>query len=226
MELQTIDVRNVCRCCILPSNDLESIFDSFFESESLATILENISRIKVTSEEIDISTSICQNCKLAAINALKFQQMCIETDKNLRYMIASYNNSSNGNFLKKHPVTNSQDQEQVLIIEKQEEVLDRECLIIEKQEHEEFEENVEEEVLLEEINGRDEEDEEEMDYEASEDDSENEQQKRKSGISNEESYEEEDNEDDNKKEYSCTQCSKVFKRASLLVYFLSILKKF
>lgn len=93
MEIQTIDVKNVCRCCILLTSDLELVFDMIYENELFSKILFDVGKIEIAKDDI-FSTAICQNCKIAAINAYKFQRMCMESDKSLRILIGSFSNES------------------------------------------------------------------------------------------------------------------------------------
>lgn len=92
MEIQTIDVKNICRCCVLPSSDLDLIHDTFYENELLSKILLDVGKIEIKND--GLSNSICQACKIAAINAYKFQQMCIESDRSLRMLIGTCSNEN------------------------------------------------------------------------------------------------------------------------------------
>lgn len=88
MEVTTIDVKNVCRTCLLPSSDLEVIFTAYFENDSIIKILGDVGKIEIKIDD-NLSNFICQNCKEAAINAYRFQQMCMESDRSLRILIGN-----------------------------------------------------------------------------------------------------------------------------------------
>ncbi|KAL7019757.1 hypothetical protein ACKWTF_011234 [Chironomus riparius] len=92
MEIQTIDLKTVCRCCVLPTTDLESIFETFYDNELMSKILLDVGKIEIKND--GLSNSICQACKIAAINAYKFQQMCIESDRSLRILIGTCNSEN------------------------------------------------------------------------------------------------------------------------------------
>ncbi|KAG5672594.1 hypothetical protein PVAND_002710 [Polypedilum vanderplanki] len=233
MEVTSIDVKNVCRCCILPSNDLEPIFESFYEND-LPKILSCITSGKIEPKiDDDLSILICQNCKLTAINAYKFQQMCIESDRSLRILI--------GNCEVEDPAI---DNEQILMIEKQEpnevctEVILEQSKPVEEDEGSEIEA-----VVTEEANESENDDPADGQHElfectlcikskyfTTEQKLENHVSKCHQQLSNKEetdmAIQEEDLEEDesndedydngNQSEYSCSQCSKTFKKASLL----------
>jgi hypothetical protein len=104
MEVTSIDVKKVCRCCLASPSDLEPIFESFYEND-FEKILTNVGRYEDLKAD-DLSVSICQNCKLAAVNAFKFQQMCMESERSLRILIGNYGEQNH--------------ESQILMIEKQE----------------------------------------------------------------------------------------------------------
>ena len=85
MELSAVDVKNSCRTCLLPSLDLESIF-SYHNDLQLARILMNCVPINI-SENDGLSANICTECKVSTINAYKFQQICITSDRQIRILI-------------------------------------------------------------------------------------------------------------------------------------------
>jgi transposase-like protein len=85
MEVTQIDIKNVCRTCLLSSNDLELIFSSYFGDTSISQVLSDVGKIQIQIDD-GLSNFICQNCKQTAINAFRFQQMCIESDRSLRIL--------------------------------------------------------------------------------------------------------------------------------------------
>lgn len=88
MEVTTIDIKNVCRTCLLPSSDLEVIFTVYFENDSITKILSDVGKIEIKIDD-NLSNYICQNCKQTAINAYRFQQMCLESDRSLRILVGN-----------------------------------------------------------------------------------------------------------------------------------------
>jgi Zinc-finger associated domain (zf-AD)/Zinc finger, C2H2 type len=88
-EITSIDIKNVCRTCLSASNDLENLFTAFFNEETISSILNYVligKKVEIDEDE-RITSYICQSCKIAAINAYKFQLMCIDSDRNLRILI-------------------------------------------------------------------------------------------------------------------------------------------
>lgn len=85
MEVTQIDIKNVCRTCMLSSGDLEVIFSSYFGEILISQVLFEVGKVQILIDD-GLSNFICQNCKQTAINAYRFQQMCIESDRTLRIL--------------------------------------------------------------------------------------------------------------------------------------------
>lgn len=88
MEVTQIDIKNVCRTCLLSSSDLELIYSAFFGDISFCNLLSDVGKIQINIDD-GLSNFICQNCKQTAINAYRFQQMCIESDRSLRILASN-----------------------------------------------------------------------------------------------------------------------------------------
>jgi uncharacterized Zn-finger protein len=90
MEVENIDIKSVCRTCLLPSNDLEIIFSAYLdENVSFSRILSDFCKYEVNINDglSQLNSQICKNCKESAINAYRFQQMCLESDRSLRMLV-------------------------------------------------------------------------------------------------------------------------------------------
>lgn len=218
MEIQTIDVKNVCRCCILPTSDLELAFETFYENELLSKILLDVGKIEIKND--GLSNSICQNCKLAAINAYKFQQMCIESDRSLRILIGSLSNENHQDpaVVKEEDIQLQPQPEPLIEDMKQLEPEDLEYDIADESENfndNESNSDIENDSIDSAIKEL---------YECSNCSRRFKSKTNLEGhfskcqqLSNDVINEDEsDEEEDDKQEYPCTQCSKVFKKASLL----------
>lgn len=255
MEVTSIDVKNVCRCCILPSNDLQPILESFYENELISKILIHVANISVAVDD-DLSVQICESCKMSAINAYKFQTMCLESERSLKILIGSCSQELLGD-----PVAESAS-EQILMIEKQEpnemitsdviledlksigdgdaEAIEGlaviseeheidsdnienlaanpqelfECTLCERSKYFSSEDKLESHVKkFHQQQSADTENMSESDQESAVGEEEEEEGEEDEGEEGDEDYEESD---DAKGSHACSQCSKIFKRASLL----------
>jgi DNA-directed RNA polymerase subunit RPC12/RpoP len=210
MEIQTIDVKNVCRCCVLPTSDLESIFDTFYENELLSKILLDVGKIEIKND--GLSNSICQACKIAAINAYKFQQMCIESERSLRILIGACNSEN-----QEDP---GEIKQEVYQVHTQEIITDSLIEDIKPIETDELEYEATEESYMDNESDNSDNSTEEI-FECSncsrtfKTNSKLENHMRKCQPKDV-IDESDEGELDDKQEYPCTECSKVFKKASLL----------
>lgn len=90
MELSSVDVKNSCRTCLLPSINLESLFSFHNENDSslqLARILMSCVPTINIAQNDGLSENICDVCKSSTISAYKFQQNCISSDRHIRILI-------------------------------------------------------------------------------------------------------------------------------------------
>lgn len=110
MEVTALDIKNVCRTCLLSTIDLEEIFSSFFGDISISKILSDVGKIEIGIED-GLSSYICQNCKQTAINAYRFQQMCIESDRSLRILVSNCDQDESLLGVSKEDTENSLSQE-------------------------------------------------------------------------------------------------------------------
>lgn len=90
MELSDFDVDRSCRACLLPSHQLEPLFETLFDDSPLSEILSSVvSSIEVEKDDVRFPHKICASCQASAVNAYKFQQMCVANDKKIRQLIES-----------------------------------------------------------------------------------------------------------------------------------------
>lgn len=88
MEVSSIDVGSSCRTCLLTSQSLEPLFETLFENTPLSQIVTQLSQIEIDFND-KLSHRICELCVANAINAYKFQQMCISNDLRVRQSLES-----------------------------------------------------------------------------------------------------------------------------------------
>jgi len=65
---------------------LESLFETFYEDCALFKLIVTLSPVEICEDD-GLSAVICGNCKLNAIEAYKFQQLCVNSDKSIRMLI-------------------------------------------------------------------------------------------------------------------------------------------
>jgi hypothetical protein len=90
MEASSFDLESNCRACLQPADTLESIFASPADDKPLhfAEILSSLLTSEMEIQPRDgLSQVICENCRVHAVNAYKFQQMCRANDKQAREML-------------------------------------------------------------------------------------------------------------------------------------------
>lgn len=87
-HVNSMDIRNSCRTCLQPNIHLESVFESYFDNLQFSKVLMLCAPISV-DEQDGLSPQICEGCRINTINAYKFQQQCILSDKNIRIIIES-----------------------------------------------------------------------------------------------------------------------------------------
>lgn len=85
MDISEINVDNSCRTCLLTTHNLESLFETLYDSSPLSQIVCSIVSIEI-QERDKLPHKICANCRTNAINAYKFQQMCVTNDKKIRML--------------------------------------------------------------------------------------------------------------------------------------------
>lgn len=86
MEISAIDVKNSCRTCLTSEPNLESVFDSNYQGKSFAFLLGVIAPINIAKND-GLSEFICEGCKINLITSFRFQELCINSDKNIRILI-------------------------------------------------------------------------------------------------------------------------------------------
>lgn len=228
MEVTTIDIKNVCRTCLLPSSDLEVIFTVYFENDSITKILNDVGKIEINKED-NLSHFLCIDCKHTAINAYRFQQMCMESDRSLRILVGNCDQDvveNESKFIEEDPAAEN------ILVEK---LGDDDDLL----------EDMNDDIIYEEETDEDEEEDEELDgeEESSDNDSaelifsctecsklfnsneklkkhvekQHDAQKQAQGT-NEEEEESEDTDDEkgSKNKWACKDCDKVYKRKNIL----------
>lgn len=90
MEVSSVDIEASCRACLSPSDNLESIFTSLSDDKTLqiSEILSHlISEIPEIKPGDGLSERICETCRINAVNAYKFQEMCRDSDKHAREIL-------------------------------------------------------------------------------------------------------------------------------------------
>lgn len=87
MEISAIDIATSCRTCLLTSEHLESLFETFFDESPLSKLLVQVNPNLMIDQDDKLSHQICDDCRVMAINAFKFQQMCSDNDKRMRTLI-------------------------------------------------------------------------------------------------------------------------------------------
>lgn len=88
MDLETVDLKNLCRTCLQPSDSLVSLFDTSFDGSCLNDVLKSLS-VVIESSADNLSSQLCEGCQTCAINAYRFQQMCLDNEKRIREIIDS-----------------------------------------------------------------------------------------------------------------------------------------
>lgn len=90
MEASSFDVESSCRACLAPSDSLESIFTappddkSLQFSEILSLLLSEVPQIQPGD---GLSQVICGSCRVHAVTAYKFQEMCRQNDRHARQLL-------------------------------------------------------------------------------------------------------------------------------------------
>lgn len=88
MEVNANDIESSCRTCLQQSTNLKPLFETFYKEAPLAKILILITpELTIDKSDTRLSHLICECCRLSAINAYKFQQMCVDNDKRIRLLI-------------------------------------------------------------------------------------------------------------------------------------------
>lgn len=83
MDLEEINIEASCRTCLLTTHNLESLFETLYESSPLSQIVCSVVSIEI-QESDKLPHKICASCRANAINAYKFQQMCVSNDRKIR----------------------------------------------------------------------------------------------------------------------------------------------
>lgn len=244
MELSAIDIATSCRTCLLTSEHLESLFETFFEESPLSKLLIQVNPNLIIDKDDKLSHQICGDCQVAMINAFKFQQMCYNSDKRIRTLVENELKFDIDSVIKTEEAGSEQLQHDLGLIEKIESSLDinlqadtntNDVLIAElKPLDEEFESETPD-------MSNDEDDSDSMSSSASDDDEEkcekftcdscnksfsssrkleshmkNIHQSGKSKSAGSEDNESSDDDDDSTKTFTCDACPKKFKKPSLL----------
>ncbi|XP_022907032.2 zinc finger protein ZFP2-like [Onthophagus taurus] len=90
--------KNICRICLLESNDLEDLFLINISKENsvyLVNFINQITFLNITQNE-DEFNKICLNCINSFCNTYNFIQMCIANDQKLQQIVNSKNNKIQG----------------------------------------------------------------------------------------------------------------------------------
>lgn len=87
-DLSVIDIKSLCRTCLQPSPNLESLFETLFDNSTLSKLLVQVTPSLINPSFDDkLSNYICGECRSNAINAFKFQQMCVDSERRIRSLI-------------------------------------------------------------------------------------------------------------------------------------------
>lgn len=87
METDKLGLNDSCRGC-LSSDDLESIFECFYNEVPLAQVLMNLIPVLI-SENDGLSSKICELCLIKTTQAYEFQQTFLNSDKEMRAFLSN-----------------------------------------------------------------------------------------------------------------------------------------
>lgn len=77
-----------CRLCLLHTEDLSSLFLSFYEDRYLHDILSELINLKIEDENM-LPRFICDSCTTQVVSFYEFKKMCYSTDVTLRNSLQS-----------------------------------------------------------------------------------------------------------------------------------------
>ena len=83
MEIERVDLHNSCRSCLSSGNNLESIFECYYNDIPLSQILMGCFPL-VIAESDGLSTKICEQCRLKVLSAHEFFQMFNNSEREIR----------------------------------------------------------------------------------------------------------------------------------------------
>lgn len=82
MEIEKVDLHNSCRGCLSTGEDMESIFECFYNDIPLSQILMNCIPV-VIAENDGLSAKLCELCMYKVTGFLEFQQMFINSEREI-----------------------------------------------------------------------------------------------------------------------------------------------
>uniref|UniRef100_A0A1I8MGJ5 Zinc finger protein 865 n=1 Tax=Musca domestica TaxID=7370 RepID=A0A1I8MGJ5_MUSDO len=86
----SLDLTTLCRTCMDGDSKYYQLLDYVDEHTILEMLHEIVPQIRIDHEEdTDLSTIICENCVDKLVTSYKFQQMCVDTDHQLRQLIVA-----------------------------------------------------------------------------------------------------------------------------------------
>lgn len=88
MEVSSVDIESSCRACLEPMDILESLFTTQNDDKlKLCEILSILNCGQIAMPGDGLSQGICESCRVHAVNAYRFQEMCQMNDKRARQLL-------------------------------------------------------------------------------------------------------------------------------------------
>lgn len=92
MEVSANEIGASCRACLSTTENLESLFATLTEdsqplNEILLLVTPDLNSIELND---GLAQGICESCRIHAINAYKFQEMCRANDKHVRQLLMKF----------------------------------------------------------------------------------------------------------------------------------------